>query len=76
MCPSVFSIDIIEPSLLGKIALSSVSPVQNPVFYPAIDKKIRTEGFNRNKGYFYATWSPKEGLRYSFILLDSSQEIL
>jgi hypothetical protein len=46
-----------------KIALSSVSPVQNPVFYPAIDKKIRTEGFNRNKGYFYATWSPKEGLR-------------
>jgi hypothetical protein len=49
--------------LFVKIAISSVSPVQNPVFYPAIDKKIRTEGFNRNKGYFYATWSPKEGLR-------------
>jgi hypothetical protein len=50
--------------VFGKIALSSVvSLVQNPVFYPAIDKKIRTEGFNRNKGYFYATWSPKEGLR-------------
>jgi hypothetical protein len=58
-----------------KVAISS-SPVQNPVFYPAIDKKIRTEGFNRNKGYFYATWSPKEGLRYSLILLYSSQEIL
>jgi hypothetical protein len=28
-----------------------------------IVKKIRTEGVNKIKGYFYAIWNPKTGLR-------------
>jgi hypothetical protein len=33
------------------------------VFHPLVDKKIRKEGFRGYKAFFYAIWSPTEGLR-------------
>lgn len=47
-----------DRTIMGKVRQQ-----KNPESFPLLDTKVRSEGFNCNKGYFAARWDAKTGLR-------------
>jgi hypothetical protein len=45
---------------------------QNPEVYRILEKKTKTEGIEGSKAFFYAIWSPKNGLRDGIFVVDSN----
>ncbi len=48
---------------------------QNPEVYRILEKKTKTEGIEGSKAFFYAIWSPKNGLRDGIMVVNSNMLI-
>ncbi len=52
--------------------LIAVLHFQNPEAYRILEKKTKTEGIEGSKAFFYAIWSPKNGLRDGILVVDGN----
>ena len=52
--------------------LIAVLHFQNPEVYRILEKKTKTEGIEGSKAFFYAIWSPKNGLRDGIMVVNSN----